>query len=526
MATKKRGSVLVCFSVWIISVIFVGMNVYAGEPVEGFADFHIHQMAEYAYAGAWYHGSHQGAESSALSKCTGGSIFGGDHARTIFGPLNEFLGKVPGSDGDTGWHFYKKYGYPDYTGWPRWDTIAHHQVWEGHLQQAHEAGLNLYMMSAVNFRPLCEVMPDKNRMPGLSCEDMASVDVQLQAALNFADQRDWVEIAESPEDARAIIHSGKLAMVLAIEVSELFVEGDWEEHLDFYYDNYKVRSIQFGHQMDNRFTGVAPHHFVFDLFQFLEDLRNGDDQLGFDLDENGKNSRGLTDEGKAMAQKMIEKNMIIDLAHVSEQSVSDVYNIVAENEYYPFNVSHGHLRSIMMDEKQEEEKTTSDETIGLIRKTGGVFGLRSGAEQVKTYTQSGVANNCDGSTKSFAQAYQYAVKGLKVNVTFASDFNGFIQQLRPRFGGSKETCGASGSRSTRNAQQDMQTNILGTEFDFQGFGHIGLEGDVIADLKNMGVDTSDLENSAETFIQMWERCYDTNRAGPLSTVDMDTTGIE
>lgn len=45
--------------------------------------------------------------------------------------------------------------------------------------------------------------------------------------------------------------------------------------------------------------------------------------------------------------------------------------------------------------------------------------------------------DCDGSTKSFAQAYEYGIsKGIPT--AFGSDFNGFIQQLRPRFGGEKK----------------------------------------------------------------------------------------
>ncbi len=498
---------------------------YSENTVTGFADIHIHQMAEFAFGGAWLYGSHEGAEEEALAKCTGGHIFGGDHARTKYGPLNEFLGKVPGSDGDTGWHFYKKYGYPQYTGWPRWDTIAHHQVWEGHLKQAYESGLRFYVMSAVDFKYLCDVMPKGNRKPGLICDEMASVDVQLQAAHEFADQRDWVEIAQTPEHAREIINSGKLAMLLAIEVSSLFDDDDWSERLDYYYFHYKVRSIQVGHQLDNRFTGVAPHHFIFKLFQFLDDLGSGDSDPGFELDDNGKNVLGLTDEGTALIQAMMEKKMFVDIAHLSERAVDGIYEILATNNYYPMVLSHGHLRSIMMDEKQEEEKTTPDNVIRMIRETGGIMGLRTGSEQVKTYEPSGVPNDCDGSSKSFAQAYQYGAKGLKVNIAFASDMNGFIQQLRPRFGDTDETCAASGENSRRNSQQASQTDMLGTSFDIQGFGHIGLEGDIINDLKLFGVDTAGLENSAETFIQVWERCYDSDRTGPLDTSDFDTSGI-
>ena len=67
---------------------------------------------------------------------------------------------------------------------------------------------------------------------------------------------------------------------------------------------------------------------------------------------------------------------------------------------------------------------------------------------------------------------------------------------------------------------------LGTELDDRGFGHIGLEPDIIAELKNFGVDTTILETSAERLIRVWERCLDPNRTGPLPTADIDTSGIE
>ena len=61
----------------LFSLSFTGDPCAAGTgPVRGFADIHLHQMAEYAFAGAWFHGSHSGPESVALGKCSGGGILG------------------------------------------------------------------------------------------------------------------------------------------------------------------------------------------------------------------------------------------------------------------------------------------------------------------------------------------------------------------------------------------------------------------------------------------------------------------
>jgi hypothetical protein len=199
--------------------------------------------------------------------------------------------------------------------------------------------------------------------------------------------------------------------------------------------------------------------------------------------------------------------------------VETAFQISQANNYYPLLLSHALLRSLCLPDKQKETKTTPDWIIKAIRLTGGMIGLRTSSIPLQTYAKSGVPNDCDGSSKTFAQAYQYGVLGVNVSVTFGSDLNGFIQQIRPRFGNSEETCGASGDDTTRAKQQGLQMNNtkLGTIFDHAGFGHIGLLPDVVRELRDiLHVNTYPLEYAAETFVQLWERMYDANRRGPLS----------
>ena len=143
---------------------------------------------------------------------------------------------------------------------------------------------------------------------------------------------------------------------------------------------------------------------------------------------------GLTDEGKALVDKMMHRGMLVDVAHMSERSVHDVHALAVARDHYPIYMSHGHFREIMTPDKQREEKTTPAWVIQILRETGGMFGLRTGHEEVNTYAASGVDNDCHGSTRSFAQAYDFGRLGLKVAMALGTDFNGFIQQTRPRFG--------------------------------------------------------------------------------------------
>jgi hypothetical protein len=102
--------------------------------VKGFADLHVHMMAEEAFGGAWMHGSHTGA----LADCDGG-LPPSNHARlkqNLSSMLNhcpnvstiqwvaspalqaifsvggagasEFIGKIEGTQGDTGVHLGRR----------------------------------------------------------------------------------------------------------------------------------------------------------------------------------------------------------------------------------------------------------------------------------------------------------------------------------------------------------------------------------------------------------------------------------
>src|SRR4051794_40757036 len=162
--------------------------------VPGFADLHHHMFAEEAFGGGWFHGSYTGT----LATCDGG-MPESDHARVrmdlsdmlnlcpnsgsvnlgsvpllsaFFGvggaAASEFIGKIEGTEGDTGLHLGRT-NVP--TQWPRWDTIAHQQAWEGWLQQAHQGGLNLVVVSLVSNEFLCKALPYQNiKRP---CDEMA-----------------------------------------------------------------------------------------------------------------------------------------------------------------------------------------------------------------------------------------------------------------------------------------------------------------------------------------------------------------
>jgi microsomal dipeptidase-like Zn-dependent dipeptidase len=519
-------------------------------PLQGVADLHLHMFAEEAFGGGWFHGSHKGPGEAALAPCDGGEP--GDHGRLKedLGPLlgscdlpvedlaklvplvsviaapgggaiiSEFVSQIPGSPGDTGEHKDRAAGWPGFEGWPRWDVIAHQQVWEEQLYDAYMAGLRLEVISAVSLDWLCRAIPEDN-LAHPECDEMEDIKRQLELAHEFVAAHDWAEIALSAADARRIIEEDRLAIVLSVETSHLMAKGDWKPQFEELYA-LGVRTLQPVHQLDNRFGGAAPHNTIFHIAQYAENchidmdcgITEGGVTLGFDVDGDCRNTLGLTAEGEELVRAMLDRGMLVDAAHLSEKGVRDLHKLLVARDYYPFYISHGHFREIMPAAKAREEKTTPAWVIELLRETGGMFGIRTGHEELSTYERSSVANTCHGSSRSFAQAYDFARLGLKIAVGLGTDLNGFIQQIRPRFG--PQACSASfptEAQCQARDQREAGPAPLGTAFDEAGFGHIGLIPDLLADLEQLGTDTGPLRSSADAFVRMWERA-EGPRSGP------------
>ncbi len=231
----------------------------------GFADLHNHQFAYLGFGGKAFWGGVYGDIAQQLPWCTpahgpGGidDVLGNTMRTLAYGlPLPASLGHKVG-------------GYPQFDGWPRWDSVSHQAVFEDWLYRAVEGGLRLMVMLAVNNEYFCE---HANKAPGRGCGDMEAVDLQLQAAKDMEAYIDaksggpgqgWYRIVHTPDEARTVIAAGKLAVVLGIEVDYLFncrSEGDLTaDQLRQEVDKYSalgVRHIFPIHFSNNGFGGTA-----------------------------------------------------------------------------------------------------------------------------------------------------------------------------------------------------------------------------------------------------------------------------
>ena len=503
------------------------------KAIEGFADFHLHQVAELGFGGRYIWGGHDGDPKQVLRHCSGMGI---DH------------GLMSGAEGGSGnLHPHSAGGFPDFGGWPRWNSTSHQQAHADWLKHAHEQGLKLVVVSALNQDLFCEMIPLHLRNAKMPCDDFQAVVRQLEATHEFAKRHDWYVIVKSPAEARAVIEKGKLAVVLAVEAGNVLGEGkDWKARLEKLHA-LGVRSLQPVHEVDNRFSGASWHADAIKALQTVENFThiekhvdafvnnvvatfnkniNHPDRIpaaelaatkkfasgmfGFTLDKHKLNAKGLSHEGEQLLAEMMGKQMIVDVSHMSQKALRQAHEVSGKHGHYPLFMSHAHIKELLAPEEITEWSYPS-ELFDLVAETGGVIGLRSSPDEMRNVHGSPVQNDCHGSTKSFAQIVYYAEKLLGLQIGYATDFNGWAKNLMPRFGARGETCAGSGYDAESIVQMARQHGPSGSSLDKKGFAHIGLIGDLDKELTRLGAPTDGLHRSAESFVKMWERGLDAHR---------------
>lgn len=478
---------ILCF---LIVLSFGNTALAKDKVIKGYADLHVHMFGNYGFAGAWFVGDPGVKNKKDLFNYC-------EDENEKFPWLKGMLSKI---DPYISSFMYRGHCIPKKEVFPKWNDLAHQQVWLNDLKKAHADGLKLMVMSSVHSFVLCKILPD-SRKDFDTCEDFPNHMRQLKAAKKFIAENNWVELALSPNDARRIIKQGKLAMIFSVESSNVFDSKDWKKEFDAYWD-IGVRTLQIVHQFDNKMGGAAIHKPPLKFANYIRNWLRYDEFKGFDSEkvsyktdfgnrEYERNKMGLTETGKVVVQHMMSLGMPIDFAHMSEKTADDVYAIIDEHNY-PFYISHGHFRDAMKDGLGRFEKSSSVESLKRLKKVDGIFGVRTIHAPTHTIDHK-LQNNCDGSSLSFGHMLKFGEK-LGINIAFGSDFNGFIAQTKPRF-----------SDDDPDYCKGQKVKRVGTNFDTVGLGNINLLNDLMRELKNLKVETGSLNNSAEKYIQVWER---------------------
>ena len=450
-------------------------------------------------------------------------------------------------------------GWPVFKDWPAAESLTHEQSYYKWTERAWRSGLRLYVNLLVDNNVLCTVYPYKRN----SCNEMDGVRLQarrIRELENYIDAqhggpgKGWMRIVTSPWQARRVIAQGKLAVILGIEVSRLFDcrvyddvprcnRAQIDRQLEEVY-RLGVRDMELVNKFDNALAGVAgdsgstgvavnngnkvetnkywamqtceemDHPEAHDREQSTVPVGTQRDQLVGGIFQSFAtsglaplypapphcNARGLSELGRYLVRRMIEKKMIIDPDHLSVRARNHLLSIVEAKDYSGVVSSHSW--------------STPDATPWIYR-LGGV---------ITPYA---------GNSTSFVQEWRRSKPQRDprwyYGLGWGADMNGFGSQGLPRGENApnkvtypfKSVDGRQTIHQQRSGQRVYDINV-------DGVAHYGLYPDWVEDLRKLAGNgiVRDLNRGAEAYLQMWERADGVNpRACVQSRVSFTRKGF-
>jgi microsomal dipeptidase-like Zn-dependent dipeptidase len=495
---------------------------YSFGDVRGLIDAHMHLMAFEFLGGDAHCGKpwDRYGITHAMVDCP-------DHTASHgMNPLEIALGGKPGHD---------PVGWPTFKDWPAYNSLTHEGSYWKWLERAWRGGLRLYVNLLVDNGKLCDVYPLK-RNP---CDEMNTVRLEAADTYKLQDYIDaqyggpgkgWFRIVRDPFEARKVINDGKLAVILGIENSRLFDckevndvpqcdRATIDKQLDQVYA-MGVRDMEIVNKFDNALTGVAGDNGTTGLIvnggQKLESnhfwdmktctsgnpdesdheqytvFNHNNDALAAGvlslMPPGGQapvygpgphcNTRGLTDLGRYLIQRMIDKRMIFDPDHMSVLARKQALDLLEANRYPGVVSSHS---------------WSTPDAYPRIYKLGGFIAPYAGASE--------------GFVKKWQALKPMRDKRYYWGLGYGADMNGFGAQGPPRLGAKnpvkypfKSFDGAVTLDKPKTGQRTWDINV-------DGVAQYGLYPDWVQDLRMQAGDqiVNDMARGAEAYLEMWER---------------------
>jgi microsomal dipeptidase-like Zn-dependent dipeptidase len=505
-------------------------GVDAGGKLVGWIDAHAHITAAEAFGGSLHCGDAYapGGAPVALQGCA-------SHATLGWGALLEAIiaGTDPINSAEDGWSTFND--------WPQYDTMLHEASYFRSLERAWQSGQRVLNVLLVANRVICGLTPQHT-----SCDEMDQIRAQstyLRRMQDYVDARSggpgkgWFRLATTPAEVRQIAAAGKLAVTIGVENSEIFgcreindVPQCTRAQIDAGLDELAgmgVSGIYPVHKFDNALGGtrfdsgvngaavnlgnlISTGHW----WQATSCTRPSDNeqplvsddfarllQLGVGLPAgailpvypSGQicNVRGLTDLGRYLIERMMDRGMIIHLDHMSVKTASAVLDM-AEQAGYPGVVS---------------VHSWSDPT--MVNRILGVGGFVAG------YAFAAAADGQD--TPTFLEQWRAnrdLANGSRITgYGVGTDVNGLGTQAAPRLnaGSSPLTYPFTATNGTQVAKHVYGSRTFDLNTD--GVAQYGLYADWIVDLLGQsGSDATQLRghllNGAEAYTSMWEQSRD------------------
>ncbi len=544
----------------------------------GIADTHSHLLSNYAFGGgSIFHGApfHRLGVEHALLDCT--RFHGSEGRKDLFGfafdhagghNIDESTLLVGFITGRAPRFNHHTDGFPTFTGWPSAHFSSTHQAqYYKWLERAYLGGLRLVVQHATSNRIICDLLAGGGIQPArYSCNDMVAIDrilVETRNMERYIDAqsggpgRGWFRIVTTPEEAREVIRAGKMAVILGIEVSNLFdcalipeegkpdcTEDYVREQLDRYHA-LGVRAIFPVHKFDNQFSAGDGDRGIMELANFIQTGH----WLNF-TDEGCPDVDSIFDKGPVQFGSLNDpredyfaepphdmSTFAVDpvgtllpfadiligggrlegdwcqnhgLTPLGEFLIQELMRrgMIIEIDHLP---RRGYVRAFEMLEAQDYPAAATHGTNfdGNVYALGGI-------------SKSGLGRCHDPETpKASIQGYLSRIALIEEMGGFPAegfgfDLNGFAGAPGPRFG-ENGICNKPQSNPVTYPFTSWAGDITFTEprvgervidFNTEGFAHIGLLPELIEDVLRDGVTHEELTplfKSAEGYIRMWEK---------------------
>ena len=504
------------------------------QETRGFIDLHLHGMA-YEFLGGrarcakpW---SRYGV-TKALFDCP-------DHHPGGEGAVLEQVlsGQAGGHEPD---------GWPTFQGWPKYNYLTHEQLYYKWLERAWRGGLRLYTNLLVDNAALCKVYPFKDRHAVENqCNEMDGVRLQHQRIIELQDYIDaqsggpgegWFRIVKDPFEAREVINSGRLAVVIGIEVSTLFdcglnmgeplcTEADIDAGLDEAFNELDVRQMELVNKFDSALSGVTgdggPTGMVvnqgnrsetgryWQMDTCPEDAGHAHDKAQMNLNDDDPFPDDFTGRDSLVAS-------ILSLAGTS--GAAPVYppaphcNVLGLSELGEHAIRGMAERGMIFDpdHMSASARTSAMDLILNDLEYSGVVSSHSWADETiypRIYEAGGVVTPSDSNLSGFEGDWEDST-GWKDDRFFfgfgyGSDVNGFSSSAPPIQGTTVaypfEGFGGATVHQQRSGERVYDINT-------DGVAHYGLYTDWIQGLRQINETLyQDMTRGSEAYLQMWER---------------------
>lgn len=423
-------------------------------------------------------------------------------------------------------------------GWPtlsRWNRTtvghSHEGLYWRWVERAWLSGERLMVMPVNENRVLCELLPDRSE----SCDEMETVRRAVRDIGRLQDYVDaqaggpgkgFFQVVRDPAEARRVINDGRLAVVLEIEVSELFgcrgyeesstcTRADVERGVDEAYD-LGVRSMLLLNKFDTPLAGVRFDSGPVGLALINSGNRQSsgsfwsartceDGELRYNTIETGNaitgelnaalgqlgvapgalpsyppgphcNTRGLTQLGAHVVRRMIAKGMIVNPDHMSQRAVEETLTIAESRDYSGVISPHGWM---------------DPGNFPRIWALGGIAMLGGGT--------------VDGHIERWKQ-YRPRSTPFPIGWGMGTDIGGLFAQPGP----SPKAGGLTYPFTSADGKVRFDRLTAGERtFDYrtEGIANYGMYADWVEDLRRQGDPAvlRDFLGSSEAYLGMWER---------------------